>query len=281
HKPIKPSINQSINQSKKPSKNQEINTENNRQINKYNNNSIDGVTKAKASQFAENVYFGKPCGLLDQCAISFGGVSFIDFKSTRNLKVQSIDWNFDDTSIVLTNTGGEHSNLTDQYAAIREEMEEVAKLFSVKKLREVNEKEFYSRINELQGKTSGRAILRAMHYFEENRRVDMCAKAVKKNDYKKFYNSINGSGESSQLLLQNCYPLGDTDQRIPFGIALSKRIDGVKAVRVHGGGFAGTIIAYVDKTKCEDYVKEMAAVFGENNVFPIGVRNAGAFKVFD
>ncbi len=247
----------------------------------YNDGKIDKVTKAKASQYAENVYFGKPCGLLDQSAISLGGVSYIDFKSIANLKIQSIDWNFEDMNIVLTNTGGDHSDLTDQYASIRVEMEEVAKLFGAKKLRKVKESDFYQRLPEIQEKVSGRAIMRAMHYFDENKRVDLCAKAVKNSNGKKFCAAINESGMSSYLMLQNCYPLSDTAQRIPLGINLSKKIDGVKAVRVHGGGFAGTIIAYVDKNKTSDYVEKMQAVFGKENVFVIGVRNIGTCKVFD
>lgn len=246
----------------------------------YNGGKIDKVTKAKASQYAENVYFGKPCGLLDQSAIALGGVSYIDFKSIKNLKIQTIDWNFDGLRIVLTNTGGDHSDLTDQYAAIREEMEGVASLFGAKKLRRVKEEDFYTQIPELQKKTSGRAIMRAMHYFDENKRVDACAKAVKNVNEKKFCALINESGMSSYLMLQNCYPIGDLEQRIPLGINLSKRSDGVKAVRVHGGGFAGTIIAYVGKDKCEDYVRNMSAVFGGENVFVIGVRNEGTCKVF-
>lgn len=247
----------------------------------YNSGMIDEVAKAKASQYAENIYFGKPCGLLDQCAISLGGVSYIDFKSIRKLKIQSAEWNFDDVSIVLTNTGGDHSDLTDQYASIRGEMEEVASLFGAKKLRELDEKLFYSKIPEIQTKISGRAIMRAMHFFEENKRVESCARAVRNMYATKFFNAINESGLSSYLMLQNCYPLGDTAQRIPLAINLSRGIDGVKAVRVHGGGFAGTIIAYVNKAKCDNYVEKMRSVFGKDNVFVIGVRNVGACKVFD
>ena len=246
----------------------------------FNNGSIDKFTKAKASHFAETEYFGKPCGLLDQSAIAFGGVSYIDFKSTREPIFKSIDWNFDNLNIVLINTGGDHSDLTDQYASIRLEMEEVAKAMGMKKLRKVKEKDFYDAIPRLQQNLSGRAILRAMHFFDENKRVDLCAKAVKKNNERKFCEMINASGESSYKTLQNCYPYGDLTQRIPLAINLSKRFDGVKAVRVHGGGFAGTIIAYVDKKKCDRYVEEMKTVFGGDNVFVIGVRNDAATKLF-
>ena len=130
---------------------------------------------------------------------------------------------FEDMNIVLTNTGGDHSDLTDQYASIRVEMEEVAKLFGAKKLRKVKESDFYQRLPEIQEKVSGRAIMRAMHYFDENKRVDLCAKAVKNSNEKKFCAAINESGMSSYLMLQNCYPLSDTAQRIPLGINLSKK----------------------------------------------------------
>ena len=245
----------------------------------FNDGKIDKVTKAKASHHAESVFFGKPCGLMDQSAIALGGVSYIDFKSTTNPKIQTIDWKFDDLAIVLTNTGGDHCDLTSQYADIRVEMEGVAKQFKARKLRKVKESDFYAALDTLQTKVSGRAILRAMHFFDENKRVEVGARAVKGCKEKKFCEVINASGLSSYTMLQNCYPLGDLDQRIPLGINLSKKIEGVKAVRVHGGGFAGTIIAYVDTKAVEDYVEQMAKIFGDKNVFAIGVRNDGACKV--
>ncbi len=245
----------------------------------FNDGKIDKVTKAKASHHAESVFFGKPCGLMDQSAIALGGVSYIDFKSTSNPKIQTIDWKFDDLAIVLTNTGGDHCDLTSQYADIRVEMEGVAKQFKARKLRKVKESDFYAALDTLQTKVSGRAILRAMHFFDENKRVEVGARAVKSGKEKKFCEVINASGLSSYTMLQNCYPLGDLDQRIPLGINLSKKIDGVKAVRVHGGGFAGTIIAYVDTKSVDGYVKQMKNIFGDKNVFAIGVRNDGACKV--
>lgn len=245
----------------------------------FNDGKIDKVTKAKASHHAESVFFGKPCGLMDQSAIALGGVSYIDFKSTSNPKIQTIDWKFDDLAIVLTNTGGDHCDLTSQYADIRVEMEGVAKQFKARKLRKVKESDFYAALDTLQTKVSGRAILRAMHFFDENKRVEVGARAVKSGKEKKFCEVINASGLSSYTMLQNCYPLGDLDQRIPLGINLSKKIDGVKAVRVHGGGFAGTIIAYVDTKSVDGYVEQMKNIFGDKNVFAIGVRNDGACKV--
>ena len=245
----------------------------------FNDGKIDVITKAKAAHMGESDYFGKPCGLLDQSAISIGGVSYIDFKSTKEPKVEKIDWPFNDLAIVITNTGGDHCNLTGEYAAIREEMEAVAKFFHKKVLRKVKEEEFYENISKLREVVSDRAIERAIHYFNENRRVDIAKKALQKGQEKKFIDMINQSGISSLTMLQNCFPNGAVAQPIPLGIALSKQIKGVKAVRVHGGGFAGTIIAYVEKSEVKNYVKEMSKVFGDENVFHIEVRNIGACKV--
>ena len=245
----------------------------------YNEGNLGAMDKAKASYYAENVYFGKPSGLLDQSAIALGGVSYIDFKSTADPEVESINWNFDDLDIVITNTGGDHCNLTDNYAAIRREMELVAGKLGGKVLREVDERDFYEKIPALQDEVSGRAIMRAMHFYDENKRVVAGAEAVKKGDEKAFAEVINMSGLSSYMLLQNCYPEGDVAQRVPLGINLSKRRRGVRAVRVHGGGFAGTILAFVDKKHTAEYIEYMSGVFGQENVFEVGVRNDGACKV--
>ena len=247
----------------------------------YNDGKIDAVTKARAAQYAENVYFGKPCGLLDQCAISLGGVSYIDFKSIEDLEIANVEWSFPDIDIVLTNTGGDHADLTDQYASIRSEMEQVAAAMGGAKLRDVNESDFYAAIPQLQNKVSGRAILRAIHYFDENARVEKALDAVRACDAAAFGAMINASGVSSYELLQNCYPLGDTAQRIPLGLAIGKRLPGVLAARVHGGGFAGTIIAYVRRANTDAYVERMRSVFGDGNVYRIGVRNSGTREVVE
>ena len=245
----------------------------------FNNGKIDAITKAKAAHMGESDYFGKPCGLLDQSAISIGGVSYIDFKSTQNPKVEQIMWPFDDLGIVITNTGGDHCNLTGEYAAIREEMEAVAAHFHAKKLRKVKEDEFYKEIAQLRKEVSDRAIERAIHYFNENKRVEIAKKALNKAQEKKFVEMINQSGVSSQTMLQNCFPNGATSQPIPLAVSLSKQIDGVKACRVHGGGFAGTIIAYIEKDKIDNYIKQMTPIFGKENIFHVEVRNCGTCKV--
>lgn len=247
----------------------------------YNDSKIDALTKAYASHHAEYVFFGKPCGLLDQSAIALGGVSYIDFEDTKAPKVESIDWHFaDDVDIVLVNCGGDHCGLTDQYAAIREEMEAVAKVYGQKVLRFCDKDKFYNDIAELQNKVSGRAILRTMHFFDENDRVDIAAKAIKNDDINSYLDMINASGDSSYKLLQNCYPSGDTDMRIPLALALVKKYtNGQGALRVHGGGFAGTMIAYVPHSVTNNLTKELYKVFGDNNVFVIAIRNSGTRQV--
>lgn len=245
----------------------------------FNDGKIDAITKAKAAHMGESEYFGKPCGLLDQSAISIGGVSYIDFKSTQNPKVEKIMWPFEDMAIVITNTGGDHCNLTGEYAAIREEMESVAQFFHAKKLRKVKEDAFYANIPALREVVSDRAVERAMHYYNENKRVDIAKKALVKGSEKKFVDMINQSGVSSLTMLQNCFPNGATAQPIPLGIALSKQIKGVKACRVHGGGFAGTIIAYMPKAEVKNYIDTLTPVYGKENIFHIEVRNCGTCKV--
>jgi len=245
----------------------------------FNDGKLDAITKAKAAHLAESEYYGKPCGLLDQSAIAIGGVSYIDFKSTTNPKVEQIKWGLDDVAIAITNTGGDHANLTDQYAAIREEMEAVAKCLGAKKLRKVKEEKFYDSIKELREKVSDRAIERAIHYYNENKRVDVAAKALKKNNAKKYFAMVNESGQSSQLLLQNAYANGSTSQPIVLGVTLAKRVDGVLASRLMGGGFAGCTLSFIKKDALKDFDEQMYKVFGKENVYNISVRNVGTCKV--
>ncbi len=242
----------------------------------YNDGKMDALTKAYASHLAESEFFGKPCGLMDQSAIALGGVSYIDFKDTKAPEVESIPWKFENVDIVLVNCGGDHCGLTDQYASIRTEMEAVASIFGQKVLRFVNKDKFLSTIPIIQSDVSGRAILRAMHYFNENERVEKCADAIKNVDIDKYYDMINASGDSSYKLLQNVYPEGDRDMRIPIALALSNNICGDKgAIRVHGGGFAGTMIAYVPSDLTSELVTKLKSVFGTDNVFQISIRNSG------
>ena len=243
----------------------------------YNDGKIDPLTKAKAAQYAEAVYFGKPCGLLDQCAISLGGVSYIDFFDghPHAEKLKGIP----ELSIVLVNAGGDHSALTDQYAAIREEMKTVAKYFGGEVLRDVDEKDFFAALPALRKTINGRPILRAVHFYEENRRVKECKKAIEDSDAEKFAEVVKSSGYSSMYLLQNCYPEGDKKQYIPSALEVLKRLVGVKTARIHGGGFAGTVIAFFDGAKEKELDKALETAFGKDNYYIVKVRKYGSCMI--
>lgn len=244
----------------------------------YNDGKIGFVDKAIVSRFAENVYFGKPSGLMDQLTISRGDVSFMNF-GTEIPFSESADWKFDDVSLVIINCGGDHCNLTDEYAAIRSEMESVASYFNKKVLGEVNSDTFFKSVPELKNRFSGRAVLRAIHFFEENERVKLAEKAISSGDKRSFLDIIVKSGVSSYELLQNCYPSGDVLQPIPLALAIVSRNKNTLAYRVHGGGFAGTILAFTDSRNASSYVSQLADIFGENNVFCVKVRKFGAVEV--
>lgn len=244
----------------------------------YNEGKIDAVTLAKIGQFSENVYFGKPSGLLDQSGIALGGISAIDFQNTENPIVRSLGKSLGDLSIILVNTGS-HANLTDDYAAIRSEMEEVAAVFGKKVLREVDKDNFIEALPTLKNKVSGRAILRAMHFYNENDRVDELEIAIRNNDVSMIKDVINRSGASSADLLQNYFVAGDVEQGIALAVNTAKELEKDIAARVHGGGFAGTAIIFAEKEKTERLIPKFKAIFGEKNVFNASVRTLGACKV--
>lgn len=245
----------------------------------YNDSKIDFVEKAIISQFAENVYFGKPSGLMDQLTISRGGVSYMDFADGKMPKTKNAPWNMDEISLVIINCGGDHCNLTHEYAQIREEMNEIASFFGKKVLREVEYKSFLGSISEFKQKYSGRAILRAIHFFQENNRVNQAYEALSCQNAEDFLQLINESGLSSYTLLQNCYPAGDKMQTVPLALAIVKLNADTLASRVHGGGFAGTILTMVKKENSSKYVEEMNKLFGKQNVFLLAIRKSGATLV--
>ncbi|HBF44267.1 MAG TPA: galactokinase [Clostridiales bacterium] len=244
-------------------------------INKlYLNEALDEVTKAVISQYSENVYFGKPCGLLDQSGISIGSLTKLDFNEPEKPVITKLTPPKGYT-LVITNTGGNHASLTKHYADIRIEMEEVAEFFGKKVLRDVDYNDFMSKMDKLNARFPGRAILRALHFFNENKRVDEAEKALKSGDTKKFLECVNESGRSSLTLLQNCCVPGDIEQPVVLGIELSRQIIKDGAIRVHGGGFAGSIIAFVADKEVKDYTDYMKKVFGNDNVFVAEIRMVG------
>ncbi len=238
----------------------------------YNEGKIDPVTKAKASQYAECTYFGKPCGLLDQSAIALGGVAYIDFADPEQPLVQKLDWTVDD-GVVLLNTGGDHSKLTDCYAAITSEMGQVAKLLGGNYLRECDPQGLAVKVK-LAG-LSGRAALRAKHFFEENERVEQAKRALLTKDVASLRDALSSSGYSSLVYLQNLYVPGDDKQPIPLALEIARET-GASAARVHGGGFAGTVLLLYPNQNKRLAAGILAEVYGEDNVFDVSIRPDGA-----
>lgn len=245
----------------------------------YNEDKISRVEMAKIAQFAEMVYFGKPCGLLDQMGIALGGVNYIDFADVENPMIKTLSAKIDGYSIILVNTGGSHSDLTEHYAQIRTDMFEVAKLFKKEFLNDVSAKYLIKNIPLVYHKLGGRYALRAMHFIDENKRVERGFKALQEGDIRVFLDCINRSGESSYKLLQNCYYAGDAAQGISLGVNLTRRFLKDSAVRVHGGGFAGTILAFVQNDQARPFYELMQAVYGENAVMKVSIRNHGTTHV--
>jgi len=248
----------------------------------YNKGQMDAVARAQIAQYAENVHFGKPSGLMDQTASSVGGLVTIDFEDPAKPIVEKVPFDFTSTglSLVVVDTGGNHANLTDAYASITLDMAEVSHALGAEKLRQVGKEKFFNRLASLHGKVSDRALLRAIHFFHENDRVDAQVNALKSGDVAAFLKNVQASGESSWKYLQNLYVAGSCEQGLPLALAVSQpMLDGVGAYRVHGGGFAGTILAFVPGYVLRDYATVMRAVFGENAVTILSVRNQGAIEI--
>ena len=243
----------------------------------YNGFVVDAKTRAVIAQKVENVYFGKPCGLMDQMASSVGGMVTIDFKE-QDAKVEAIACDFaaKGYALCVVNTGGDHGDLTDDYAAIRKEMEAVAAHFGKHVLREVELETVESHVGELRRACGDRAVLRALHYYDENARVLEQAAAIRGGDLPAFFDAVKRSGDSSWKLLQNVYARS-TEEQMAMGIELSRRfLHGDGAQRVHGGGFAGTIQAYVPLDRLDDYKKLMEDAFGPGSCTALMVRPEGA-----
>ncbi len=249
----------------------------------YNDNKAGAVEIAKIGQFAENVYFGKNSGLMDQMVSSVGGLVFIDFFDTEKPIVETFNCDFKEYGycLCITDTKSSHANLTDDYSAITNEMESVAKQFKKSHLRFVNEIEFYNEIPNLREKCSDRAIIRASHFFEENNRAKLEASALKNKNFEYFLDLVRKSGHSSATLLQNQYSCSDPEnQSISLAIMISEKFLGDKgAVRVHGGGFAGTIQAFVPVNLANEYIKKMNRIFGENSCTKMKIRPVGGVEI--
>jgi galactokinase len=239
---------------------------------------LDPVSLAQISQYAENSYFGKPSGLLDQVSCAHGGIVAIDFENPKRPMVEPVlvDFKEHGYDLVITDTRADHSGLTDCYASIPKEMKQVAACFGKSVLREVDPGLFMESLPQIRSKVDNdRALLRAIHFFQENGRVLQMIHALKEKDMESYLSLVNQSGESSFCFLQNAYPPSDAaHQAIPLAIALSKEfLGGEGAVRLHGGGFAGTIQAYVPQQMTEAYIDAMENVFGKGCSTLIAVRS--------
>ena len=245
--------------------------------NLFNKDALPPVELAKISQYAENVYFGKPSGLMDQIGCAQGGVVGIDFQDNRNPVLTPIDIDFEKFGydLVIVDTKGNHADLTGEYAAVPEEMKEVAAYFGAKCLRDVDYEEFIDKLPELR-KTIGndRAILRAIHFFNENLRVENMLECLKDDDIEGYLFYVEESGNSSFKYLQNVYPaINVKEQGLSLALALTEDyLDGDGVCRVHGGGFAGTIQAYIPQNLTDDYSDFMDSIFGEGSTTVLAIR---------
>lgn len=249
----------------------------------YNDGKINNVDIAKISQMAENKFFGKPCGLLDQMASSVGTFVTIDFKSVKEPAIKKVDFDFSKSghSLCIVDTHGNHSDLTDDYAAVRQEMESVAKAMGKSVLREIEYDDFFAALPELTGKVNDRALLRAIHFFNENKRVDKAVSCLEAGDFEGFKSVIIDSGRSSYMLNQNVYsPKTPTEQKLSLSLAMSEEIlRGKGAWRVHGGGFAGTIQAFVPNDMLNEYKSKIEGVFGKGSCYVLIIRPIGGALV--
>ena len=246
----------------------------------YNGGKVPAMQLAKAGQYAENLFFGKPCGLMDQAACACGGFLYIDFADPANPVTEklSFDPEREGYTFCIVNTGGSHVDLTADYAAVPAEMRAVAAALGKRVLRECDETALLSRLPAVRASVGDRAVLRALHFFAENRRVGLQRDALKNGDGKTFFRLVTESGRSSFMYLQNVYAPGNpAEQGISLALALSERFGAV--CRVHGGGFAGTIQAYVPTELAHAYRETVEGVFGAGSCMLLRVRPFGAVAV--
>lgn len=249
----------------------------------YNDMSISAIEIAIIGQYAENIYFGKPCGLMDQMACSVGNLVHIDFKNPKNPEVEKLDFNMSEHgySLCITDTKGSHADLTDEYAAVPQEMKAVANYFGKEVLRDVTYGEVIKEIVALRKKLGDRSVLRAVHFLCENERVMKEVNALKCGDMNLFLDNVKESGDSSFKYLQNVYSNNDVEnQNISIALMMSDvslKKEGVS--RVHGGGFAGTIQAFVKNDFVATYKVQMDHVFGKGSCKDLKIRKYGGMKV--
>ncbi len=246
-------------------------------------NKVSPIEIAKIGQFAEREYFGKPCGLLDQMASSLGGFTYADFHNPENPITESIDLDINNFgySLCVVDTGGNHANLTDDYAGITVECGKISQALGVSYLRDADTDEFYDKIAALRESCGDRAVLRAFHFFNEQERVENQKTALKSGDFEGFLSLVNASGQSSFDYLQNLYSVSNvSEQGLALGIAFTKRfLNGKGACRVHGGGFAGTIQCYIPTDLVAEYKTYIEKIFGNGSCHILSIRPVGGYEL--
>ena len=245
--------------------------------------SVDAKTVAIVGQYAENVFFGKPCGLMDQMASSVGNLVTIDFfhKDAPEVRPVKVDFSSFGHALCIIDTGADHADLTDEYAAITRELKEICAYFGSDVLTQIQEADFYAAIPALRQRCGDRAVLRAIHFYRENARVPQQVAALENGEFDRFLALIRESGESSYMYLQNVIPAGRTTrQEVALSLALCQQIlAGRGAFRVHGGGFAGTIQAFVPLDMLEDFRSRMDAVLGKGACHVLSIRPQGGMEM--
>ncbi len=249
----------------------------------YNDGKVSAVKIAQIAQYAENVHFGKPSGLMDQMASSVGGFIEIDFRDTANPVIDPISYDLASSgySLCIVDTKGDHADLTPEYAAIPAEMKSVAKFFGKNELRDITKEQLWDNIAEVRKACGDRAVSRALHFFDENGRADSEAEYLRKGDLDGFLRTVSESGNSSFKYLQNIFAVTDTrSQGLVLGLyAAESVLCGRGACRVHGGGFAGTIQAFVPDDLLEGFIRKMESIFGKGSCYELYIRPLGGTRV--
>lgn len=249
----------------------------------YNDGKVSAVEVAQIAQYAENVFFDKPCGLMDQMACSVGSFVKIDFKDNENPIIEPVEFDFASCghSLVITDTRANHADLTDEYAAIRQEMEKAASVFGKSALRDVDETEFTANLPLVREKAGDRSVLRGLHFYGENNRVEKAVAALENSNFEEFKNIITESGFSSYMYNQNVFSAKQPlSQPVSLALAASDYIlRGKGAWRVHGGGFAGTIQAFVPTELLDTYKTTLESIFGEGACYVLNIRPVGGTEI--
>jgi galactokinase len=249
----------------------------------FNEGTVNAQTIASIGQYSENEYFKKPCGLMDQMASATGGFVFIDFYDPYKPIIEQINFDLDSAgyALCLSDTGGSHENLSEAYGMIVEEMNDVAGYFNKEVLSLISMEQFFDQLPFIRNKCGDRACLRAFHFLNENLRVVEQKEALKDNDIQTFLRLTVESGQSSFMYLQNVFmPTDINNQPLSLALAISQQVLCGGAYRVHGGGLAGTIQAFVQKDQLTEYIRSMEHVFGDGSTFNLAIRSIGSLQVF-